>query len=240
MQNTLLTYFNKRLGREDLHEKKKTNPGPVITISRQVGCNGVKLAKKIADKLNEHPAFSTWKLLSKEIFYESAKELDMEPEKIRRMFKQEESFTLTDIINSLGTRRFKSEKKIVRTVKEIIYSFAEDGYCIIVGRAAHIIASDIKNALHVRLYAPLKYRVKTVMENNLLNMEEAYEFISKVEKERIAFRNTIGGINTETDLFDIFINRATFDDEDTIYLIIKAAEKKGIFKDYLDLPHLYL
>lgn len=78
------------------------------------------------------------------------------------------------------------------------------------------------------------------MENNLLNMEEAYEFISKVEKERIAFRNTIGGINTETDLFDIFINRATFDDEDTIYLIIKAAEKKGIFKDYLDLPHLYL
>ena len=60
------------------------------------------------------------------------------------------------------------------------------------------------------------------MENNLLNMEEAYEFISKVEKERIAFRNTIGGINTETDLFDIFINRATFDDEDTIYLIFKA------------------
>jgi|LSQX01.2.fsa_nt_gb cytidylate kinase len=239
MQNTLLTYFNKRFGREDLHEKKKSDPGPVITISRQVGCNGVKLATKMADTLNEHPAFSTWKVLSKEIFYESARELNMEPEKIRRIFKQDESYALNDIINAIGSRRFKSEKKITKTVREIIFSFAIDGYCIIVGRAAHIIACSIKNALHVRLYAPLEYRIKTIMENNRLNREEAIEFINKVEKERIAFRNTIGEISMENDLFDIFINRASFNDEDTINLIREAATKKGIFKDYLDLPHFY-
>jgi cytidylate kinase len=240
MENKLVTYFNQRFGREDLHEKKKTKPGPVITISRQVGCNGVKLAKKIADRLNEHPAFSTWKVLSKEIFYESARELDIDPEEVRRIFKQDESYALNDIIKSIGTRRFKSEKKITRTVREIIHSFAVDGYCIIVGRAAHIIASDIKNALHVRFYAPLEYRIKTIIENNRLNREEAFEFIDKVEKERIAFRNAIGRVNEEIDLFDIFINRASFNDEDTIYLINKSAKKKGIFKDYLDLPHFYI
>jgi len=239
MENKLLIYFNQRFGREDLHEKKRSNPGPVITISRQVGCNGVKLAKKIAEKLNEHPALSIWKVLSKEIFYESARELDMEPESIRRIFKQDESYAMNDIIKAIGTRRFKSEKKITRTVKEIIHAFAVDGYCIIVGRAAHFIASDIKNALHVRLHAPLEYRIKTIMENNRLNREEAIEFINKVEKERIAFRNAIGKISMETDFFDIFINRASFNDEDTIYLITEAAKKKGIFKDYLDLPHFY-
>jgi cytidylate kinase len=240
MENRLLTYFNQRFGREDLHEKKQSSPGPVITISRQVGCNGVKLATKIADKLNEHPAFSTWKVLSKEIFYESARELDMEPERIRRIFKQDESYMMNDIINAIGARRFKSERRITKTVKEIIHSFAVDGYCIIVGRAAHFIAADIKNALHVKLHAPLEYRIKTIMENNRLNREEAIYFIKKVEKERIAFRNAIGEVSMETDLFDIFINRASFNDEDTIYLIREAATKKGIFKDYLDLPHFYM
>jgi cytidylate kinase len=239
MQNSLLSYFSKRLGHDDRGETQKSNPGPVITISRQVGCNGVKLAKKIAGKLNENPAYSNWKVLSKEVFEQTAKELDMETEKIRRIFKQGDSYALNEILNAIGTNRFKSEKKIAKTVREVIHSFAVDGYCIIVGRGAHIIASDIKNALHIRLIAPLEYRIKTIMDNNHLNREEAINFINKVEKERIAFRNTIGKISMEDDLFDLFINRASFNDEDTIYLIRKAGTKKGIFSYYSNTQTFY-
>jgi len=232
MKNTLLTYFNHRLSDEKLSEEQKGIPGPVITISREVGCNGVKFAKKMATYLNEKKIYSEWKVLSKEIFFESAKELDMEPEKIRSVFKQNDSYALNDILKAFGTRRFKSTQKITRTVKDVIKTLAINGFCIIVGRAAHIIAHDIKNALHLRMVAPLEYRIKTIMENNQLNREEAIDFIFKIEKERKAFRNAIGNVSMEDDLFDLFINRSSFSDQDTIELILQAAEMKNIFKDY--------
>jgi cytidylate kinase len=234
MKNTLLTYFNHRLSDEKISEKQKGIPGPVITISREVGCNGVKFAKKMASYLNEQKIYSEWKVLSKEIFFESAKELDMEPEKIRSVFKQDDSYALNDILKAFGTRRFKSTQKITRTVKDVIRTLAINGFCIIVGRAGHIIAHDIKNALHLRLVAPLEYRIKTIMENNQLNREEAINFIFKVEKERKAFRNAIGNVSMEDDLFDLFINRSSFSDQDTIEMILQAAERKNIFKDYKD------
>jgi cytidylate kinase len=171
-------------------------------------------------------------VLSKEVFFQSAKELDMEPEKVQRVFKYSNSYTFNDILNAFGTKKFKSEKKVIKTVNEVIRTFAEEGFCIIVGRAAHIIAQDINNALHLRLLAPLEYRIKTIIENNHLNREEAINFIRKVENERKAFRKAIRQEAPENDLFDLCINRAAFTDEEAIDIIELAAEKKNIFKDY--------
>lgn len=232
MSNALLTYLNKRMGKDNVYSSNKGNPGPVITISREVGCNGVKLAKKLANDLNKLNHSLEWKVLSKEVFFASAKELDMEPDKVRNIFKQSGSYAFNDILKAFSTRKFKSEKKIIRTVTDVIRTFAIDGYCIIVGRAGHIIAHDIKDALHLRFFAPLEYRIKTIMENNLLNREEAIEFIRKVEEERIAFRRAIGQeTQEEDDLFDLSINRSSFSDEDVINLIGFAADKKQIFKN---------
>ncbi len=232
MSNTLLSYLNKRLGKEELDEQKFGPPGPVITISREVGCNGVKLAHKIASRLNKNNATPDWKVLSKEIFFESARELDLEPEKVRRIFKQSDSYAFNEILNAFSNRNYKSEKKIVKTVNDVIRTFSTEGFCIIVGRGGHIIAHDIKNALHLRLVAPIEFRIKTIMFNNHLNREEAIDFIKKVEKERLAFRKSIGHIEDEDDMFDMFINRASFNDDKTIDLIETAIEKKNILKDY--------
>lgn len=232
MSNALLSYLNKRLGENQSIAAQSGPPGPVITISREVGCNGVKLANKIAKRLNNRYPDKNWKVLSKEVFYESAKELDVDPEKIQRIFRQSERYIFNDILDAFSNRKYKSEKRIIKTVNDVIRTFSEEGFCIIVGRAGHIIAHDIKNALHMRLVAPLEYRIKTIMENNLLNREEALEFIEKVEDERLAFRKSIGKVEYEEDMFDMFLNRASFDDEKTIDLIEMAIEKKNILSDY--------
>ncbi|SHE41245.1 Cytidylate kinase [Mariniphaga anaerophila] len=232
MSNALLEYLTKRMGHQQTYSDKNKLPGPLITISREVGCNGVKLAHKMTDKLNSRHLGPEWKVLSKEVFFQSAKELDMEPEKVKRVFMYSDTYGFNDILNAFGTKKFKSEKKVIKTVNEVICTFAKEGFCIIVGRAAHIIAHDIKNALHLRLLAPLEYRIKTIIDNNHLNREEAIEFINKVERERKAFRKAIRQESPETDLFDLCINRASFNDEEAIDLIVTAAEKKGIFNDY--------
>lgn len=232
MSNTLLEYLTKRMKTEHAHEPEKKHPGPLITISREAGSNAEDLAHKIAEKLNQRHHGPNWRVLSKEIFYKSAKDLDMHPEHVMRVFKYEESYTLNDILNAFGTKKFKSEKRVIKTVNEVIRSFAEEGFCIIVGRASHIIASDIKSALHLRLIAPLEYRIKTIMEHDKLNRSDAIAYIEKLERERKAFRKAVRKESPEKDTFDICINRASFEDEETVDLIEVAAEKKGIFKNY--------
>ncbi|MDD2380882.1 MAG: cytidylate kinase-like family protein [Mariniphaga sp.] len=232
MSNALLEYLNKRLGKKNIFQPRECSPGPLITISREVGCNGVKLANKMISRFNQRHLGPDWKVLSKEVFFQSAKELDMNPDDVRRVFKHSDTYTLNDILNAFSNRKFKSERKVIKTVKEVIHSFAEEGFCIIVGRAAHIIAHDIDNAIHIRLFAPTGYRIKTIMDNNHLNYEEAMEFINKVEKERKTFRKALRDQVDDNDFFDLCINRASFQDEEVIDLIEQAAQKKNIFKDY--------
>jgi cytidylate kinase len=232
MSNALLEYLNNRLGNHKVYSDGKEIPGPLITISRQVGCNGVKLANKIAANLNKKHYGPDWRVLSKEIFFESARELNMDPDQVKRYFKYFDSYTLNDVLNAFGNRKFKSERKIIKTVNEVIRSFAEEGFCIIVGRAAHIIAHDIRNSLHLRLVAPLEYRIKTIMSNNHLNREEAIAFINMVEQERKTFRKAIMKEIDEDDFYDLCINRASFHDKEAIELIVLSAQKKNIFSDY--------
>lgn len=233
MSNSLMIYLNKRMKEEDSTKKKSTASGPVITISREVGCNGLKLAHLLANRLNTHKLSSDWRVLSKEIFYESARELHMEPERVRKTFKHSDKYTFEEIIKAFNDKNYKSERKIVKTVADVVLSFAIDGFCIIVGRAGHIIAKDIANSLHIRLVAPLDYRVKNIMENNRLNREEAIQFIDKVEKERTAFRKSISSEKElQNELFDISINRAMFTDDEIVDIVEYAVNKKKILQVY--------
>lgn len=229
MSNVLTKYLNTRLKEEDSLKKENwQEAGPLITISREVGCNGLKLANLLAESLNDKKLSGKWRVLSKEVFHQSAEELNMEPENVRRVFKQTDKYVFEDILKAFNNKNYKSERKIIKTVSEAVLSFAIEGYTIIVGRAAHIIASEIKNAIHIRLTAPLDYRVKNIQINNSLNREEAIRFIAKVEKERKAFRKAIKEENLREELFDLTLNRSSFETEELVEIVKLAMDKKGI------------
>ncbi len=232
MNNSLLSYFNKRLSEDKASKKDFSLAGPVITISRQVGCNGLKLAQLISTRLNTHKLSSDWRVLSKEIFSESARELDMNPEQIRRTITESDKYTFQEILKAFSDKGYKSERKIIKTVSDVIRTFAIDGFCIIVGRASHIIAKDIKNSLHLRLIAPMDYRVRSIMHSKQFNHADAIEFIEKMEKEREAFRNAISPDNVNEDLFDLTVNTAMFSNEEIVDIIEYAVNKKKILQNY--------
>lgn len=227
MGNSLLNYLNERLtGENNLNKNNPKNVGPVITFSREVGCNGLKLANLLALKLNTSNYLPKWKVLSKEIFYESAKELNLDPKKVRKTFKKSERFTFEEILAAFSDKNYKSEQKIAKTVIDVIRSFAIDGFCIIVGRAGHIITHDFENALHVRLTAPLDYRIETIKTNNSLSEKEAIAFIQKVENERLAFRKAINKESLREELFDVTLNRGSFSDNEIIEILSFIIAKK--------------
>jgi cytidylate kinase len=232
MGNILKGYLDERLKKESSPKKKgRETAGPVITISREVGCNGLILAKLITNQLNKRKLVNDWQVLSKEIFYKSAVELNMQTEHVKRVFKQTDKYTFDEILKAFSNKSYKSEQKIINTLLEVVRSFAIEGYSIIVGRAGHVIASDIKNALHVRLTAPLEYRIETIQVNNELNREEAISFIKRVEKERIAFRKPIRIDNLREDLFDLTLNRASFTNEEIVDIIEFTLDKKCVMEN---------
>lgn len=226
-----MVYLNKRLHQNDPKYSDRTRePGPVICISREVGCGAVNLAGLLAAELDRRGIFKKWRVLSKEILQESAHELDMDPNKLNSYLKEGERGVFDDILTAFSEKRFKSDRKINKTLIDLISSFANDGYCIIVGRGGHIIARNIEKSLLVRLTAPIEWRTRQIMEKNNLNMRQALEFIQKTEIERENFRKHIAGDDKKADEFDLTINLARMKMADVINLICFAAQTKGMIE----------
>ncbi len=236
MKNSLLEYLNKRMliKKAEPQQIHKRPPGPVITISREVGCSGIAIAEDLASRLNKKYHGHHWKVLSKEIFQESARELNIDPERVSKVFKQIDRSTFDELLNAFNEKKYKSDKKVRRTVVEVIRSFAEDGYCIIVGRASNIIAGDIKNALHARVVALMDNRIQSIMKKDKISRQEAVSFIERVEKERYAYRHAAMGKGLdEPEIFDITFNADSFSREIMIDIIMLAIDEKNIMADYL-------
>ena len=84
MENLLLKYMNERIGKAPLMSPPQ--PGPVITISRQCGCNANDVAEVLIEKINatygNNKNFVSWKHVSKEILALASEELKMHPEQV--------------------------------------------------------------------------------------------------------------------------------------------------------------
>jgi cytidylate kinase len=232
--NTLLAYLNKRMNKTRPVPAKERPLGPVITISREVGCSGIAIAEDLAYRLNSRYPLHKWKVLSKEIFRQSAQELDLDEERVSKIFKQVDRTSFDELLNAFHEKRYKSDKKVRKTVVDVIRSFAEDGYCIIVGRASNVIAADIQNALHARIVAPMDYRISSIMKKNNLSRGEAIKFIEQVEKERYAYRHAVMGKGQDApEIFDITFNSAAFSREIILDMLMLAIDEKNIMADYI-------
>ena len=62
---------------------KKSEPGPVITLSREYGCPSKIIAARLAETLSSKTRVKgkevKWKFVTKEIMAESARELQVDP-----------------------------------------------------------------------------------------------------------------------------------------------------------------
>jgi len=233
MENSLELYLNKRLGKHEHGiSSEYLKPGPVVTISREVGCGAVKLAKKLSEELNKLEGSRNWRVLSKEIFEESARELDMDQQKISKFFKAEERNTVDEILAAFSSKRFKSESAIRKTVLDVIRSFAIDGHCIIVGRGGHIITKNIERSLHIKLSAPLEWRIEKIMKSHQIGRVQAKEFIEKTEKERENFRRNLCAKEINNEQFDLVINVSEFSTSSILELLHKALELKNMLKPH--------
>ncbi len=229
MANILLKYLEDRYKHHIPNEKVKS-PGPVITISRYFGCPANMCANDLADLLTEmeETQDKPWKVINKEILEQAAKELGLTPEKIEFVFKFEKRSAVDEILEALSSKYYKSERKIKNTICEVIRSIGERGNVIIVGRAGVAILKDIPNSLHVKLIAPLDYRVDGVSRRHQISHTKARKLTLEMDKNRSQLRAEFAGIKMDLVDYDLIFNCQALKSEEIVKLVSKAAKIKGL------------
>lgn len=203
------------------------DPGPVITIARQMGCPGKKTAQLLQDTLNQKALKghleAEWKWVSKEIFESAAKELELEPERIKEAFKYKRSI-IDEIIHSQSRKYYVNDRRIRKTIGEVIRSMANDGHVIILGRGGVALTRDIPKSLHIFLEAPLEWRAALVSEKQGISIPDAKKYIKEIDSQRTRFRAYYEGKNNDYTAFDVQFNCMSLSSQEIVDTIVKMME----------------
>ncbi|MGA1977269.1 MAG: cytidylate kinase-like family protein [Bacteroidales bacterium] len=219
-------YFDSR-HRESMLKKPSGEDGPVITISRQTGCDARQVAEGIVEKLNKKAGSDKWKWIDKDIIYDIAKELNTDTQRVENFYKGIELSNMSEMIMAFSGG-FVSDLRVKKAIRDVILSICKEGHVVLVGRGGVSIARDIRDALHVRLIAPFYWRVENVMKKLQINIEAAEEYVVDTDEKRFNLITTFldkKQINIDY-LFDTTINRQSFTITETADMILLMYEKK--------------
>lgn len=159
---------------------KPSKPGVIITIAREHGSSGKQIGKCVANALGI-PFYY------KEMITLAAKESGLNREFISDIHKNS-----PDIMRDL----YLSSNAVQYAIKAqdaIIREIAENGSCVIIGRAADYILKDYDNVVRIFIHAPQDYRIQRVMDVYGDTPKEARVNIERSDKARASYYEHISG-----------------------------------------------
>jgi len=205
--------------------------GPVITISREHGCPATHIAESLSEALTKRNIIIgkdlPWKWISKEIIEESAKELRLSPDLTKDLADYKARGFFENLALFFSDEFYPSDVKIRNTIAKFIYGAAHKGNVVIVGRAGESITKNFEHAIHIKLRAPLEWRINEIIKVTGLDSNEARKQAIDMDKRREQFRHYFEKDREDIDFFDVFFNCASVSEEEIIEMIIILAEIKG-------------
>jgi len=190
---------------------------PAITISREFGAKGAKLAEYIGEKIG----FKVW---NRDILQAIAEKLESDEEYIESLDEIRRE-TIEDVITGF-MKNISTNDSYLRTLTQVIKTIEEHGNSLIVGRGANYIC-DNPDSLHVRVVSPLKKRAADYASGNEISKGKALEIIQKTDQERAEFiqYSFNKDVNNSSD-YDLILNSGTFVLHDMMLIILEAYERK--------------
>lgn len=228
MENIMKLYFEKRYLEQE--SMKPCGPGPIVTISREFGCPSKAIAQMLTEALNKRstkPATPNWKYISKEVVEEAARKLDIKTIEMNYLISSGEKGLVEDLLTSFSPN-YVSSRKIKKILNDVIRTLALQGHIVIAGRGSAAILQGCPQALHVRLQAPLEWRVREIITSRGLNEAEALKMTNETDQKRIALIELLLGRKFDQNLFDIVFNCTTFTKEEIVQSILRIMEVRNL------------
>jgi cytidylate kinase len=198
----------------------------VLTVDREFGSGGAKIAQTIADLLG-------WKLLDSALIDAIACAGHVDPKIVSAYDERVESW-----LQRLNRRALRGaamsggvipEKEncfdpdvMTDLTRQIIEQAHEEGGCVVVGRGAQCILRNKPDVFHAFVYAPMRDRIRRIREKLEPGTENPEERIRDVDEERTEYlRRRFGKIWTDPHLYDLMI-RSHENEETTARMILSA------------------
>lgn len=194
---------------------KPSHKGVIVTIAREHGSSGKQIGKLVAEKLGI-PFYY------KEMTALAAQESGLDKEFISDINKNSPQLLQELYLSTTVVRHaVDAQNKIIRKI-------AENGSCVIVGRAADHILKDYDDLVRVFVYAPTEYKIKRVMELYGDTREDAERNIRRSDDARAAYYHSISGNEWGSrKYYDILVDSSVGPEKtaEVILDYIKAKEK---------------
>ncbi|MGM9970966.1 MAG: cytidylate kinase family protein [Anaeroplasmataceae bacterium] len=159
---------------------KPSKPGVIITISREHGSAGKQIGKLLSEKL------------AIPFYYKEMTALAAMESGLSKEFISDINTDAPALMHSLYLSSNVVQQAIIAQDK-VIKKIADQGSCIIVGRAADYVLRDYKNLVRIFIYAPLDYRIEHIMQVYGDNASEAKKNIHRSDEARAKYYKNISG-----------------------------------------------
>ena len=196
----------------------------VITVTRQFGSMGRPIAKKLAEILDIA-------YYDRELINITAEELDLPAEQIyHQEEKAEEKFFDPDVEvmgRPIWAKSRDLKDDIFEIQKSLIKKFAAEQTCVIVGRCADFVLSDMENAMHIYIYAPYESRFEHAVKDLGLDETQARRTIHQVDEARENYRMEYAGFHSDDKRYkDLMINSSLLGIDGTAAYLAQAVRMK--------------
>ena len=213
-----IKYFDRH--KESDKKKKKKIHEPFVTISREVGVNGLLFGEMLIKNLTEkdREAKSHWTLFERNLMEKVAEEHNL-PADIAKNMPERNINELQDILEKFFGLRPRSQSLIYKTSSTILH-LAHLGNVVLVGRGGNIITKDIKGGIHIRLVASKEYRLKNIQDYYKLSKIKAQYFMEDEDKVRKDYIKKTFRKNVENPkLYSIVFNMDYISYDDAVNII---------------------
>ena len=203
----------------------------IVTIDREFGSGGHEVAKRLAERLGV-------RFLDEEIIARAAASTGYREEYIKSNEEKAPDYSAVSLFSGFDSFQTSPFTKIHDEEFRIIKEIAAEESCVIVGRAADYVLSEVRH-VSIFIFAPLEERVRRNMlladnfpeqDHDEASMEKYVKQIDKQRRRYYEFYtdNKWGG----RDVYDLLINTSRAGVEGAVD-IIEAYIKGGKDKDLL-------
>ena len=193
----------------------------IITIGRQYGSNGRRIAKKLSEKLGIH-------YYDKELIKLASEQNDISYDELVKVDEKRANpwrYPVEDPAQMESRFRFEPMNDVLfYTQAQIITRLADTEDCIIVGRCANDILKSRPTSRSIFIHAPLDYRLQTVMERTSLEEKEALSLIKKVDKQRKFYNYYTDKKWEEMSQYDLCLDSSAMSEDEILNVLTALYE----------------
>ena len=203
-----------RLRTERQKEIVRLHPKPCISISREPGCGGTELARRLAKDLGMD-------LIGSKIIQQVAERADISEKVIASL--DEKQVRMRDLwLESLFRTRHILPNEYLRYLSKVVGTIGKQGNTVIIGRGGQFLLPP-EETFRIRLVGPRELRIRNVMCHSNTDHETSERYVTKTEADRNAFHcRHFGADWTNPVYYDLTVNTGTLGIEGAVAAVEAA------------------